>query len=155
MSTRRKILFTDLNQVTEEAESLLASGYSMAGRWTLGQICSHMRTTIQANMDGFPKWMLVVGYPLRPILHWLVLPQFLKGNSPKGIKTAGMFVPPDHLNNAEEVQRLKQCVSQFLDASQPVHAHPGFGKMNKGEFEKFHAAHASHHLGFLTPNTPE
>lgn len=155
MSTRRKLLFTDLNQVIGEAESLLSSGYSMAGRWTLGQICNHMRTTIEANMDGYPKWMLILGYPIRPILHWLVMPQFLKGNSPKGIKTAGMFVPPENLDDAEEVQRLKQCVSRFLSSNQPLHAHPGFGKMSKDGFEKFHAAHSAHHLGFLIPNRPE
>lgn len=151
MTARRKVSLVDLAEVVAETRSLLEIGYSMSGQWTLGQICCHMRTTIQANMDGYPKWMVIVGYPLRPILRWLALPRLLNGGAPQGIKTAGMFVPPANLDDEDEVEKLEQCVSLFLSSKKPLHAHPGFGSMDRVAFEKFHSAHAAHHLGFLVP----
>jgi hypothetical protein len=151
MSERRKLIFTNLDEALLEAKQLLKEGYAMTGKWSLGQICFHMRTTIEANMNGYPKWMTALGYPLRPFLRWLALPRLLSGKSPKGIKTAGMFVPPGHLDDAKEVELLNECVSKFLACSEPMHAHPGFGRMSKEEFVEFHAAHAAHHLSFLSP----
>ena len=115
-------------------------------------MCHHIRTTIEANMSGYPTWMTILGYPLRPFLRWLVLPRLLSGNSPSGIKTAKMFVPPDISDEATEVSALSNCVAEFLDTNSRLHAHPGFGSMTHDEFSRFHAAHGAHHLGFLIPN---
>ena len=149
---RRKLELARLADVTTECESLLKGGYTPQGKWSLAQICCHMRVTIDANVDGYPLWMTVLGYPLRPFLRLWVLPSLLKGKSPKGIKTAGQFVPPNGLDDAEEVQKLIECIRRFEQAREPLHGHPGFGRMSKEKFDAFHAAHAAHHLGFLKPN---
>ena len=135
-----------------ECERLLQTGYSKAGNWSLGQICYHMRVTIDANMHGYPAWMTVIGYSLRPALRMFALPRLLAGKSPKGVPTAGMFVPPNDLNDDREMQLFSQCISQFLASETSMHPHPGFGKMSKREFHQFHAAHAAHHLSFLKAN---
>ena len=148
---RRKLKFENLNDAIEESESLLKTGYTMSGNWTLAQICCHLRLTIERNMTGYPRWMVVLGFPLRPLLRWLVLPKLLAGDSPAGVPTAGIFVPPNEIDDGMEAEQLKKCVAKFLDSDQAMHSHPGFGSMSNEEFSHFHAAHAAHHLGFLQP----
>ena len=149
---RRNLNFEHLDAAVNECRSLLSTGYMKTGEWSLGQICCHMRRTIEANMNGYPNWMTILGYPLRPILRRLALPKLLAGKSPKGIKTAGMFVPPADLNDAEEVEAFAKCVEQFLASNNPLHPHPGFEEMDRDGFNHFHAAHSAHHLSFLIPN---
>ncbi|PQO26563.1 DUF1569 domain-containing protein [Blastopirellula marina] len=152
---RRQLELPRLDDAIAECERLLNSGYTQSGNWTLAQICRHLRLTIESNLEGYPVWMTTLGYPLRPLLRWLMLPKLLSGNSPSGIRTAGMFVPPDDLDDAVEVERLKQSVARFMESTLPLHPHPGFGAMSHEEFNRFHAAHAAHHLSFLQPQTKE
>ncbi|WP_404310745.1 DUF1569 domain-containing protein [Neorhodopirellula lusitana] len=146
--TRRKLNFDSLDEVIQEAQRLLASGYTRNGNWSLGQACRHMRLTIEANMDGYPWWMSITA-PVRPLLRWLVLPKLLRGDSPAGLMTAGMFVPPDDMNDAEEIALLAEAVARFKGYQGRLYPHPGFGRLSHSEFERFHAMHAAHHLGFL------
>lgn len=148
---RRDLIFQSLDQVVAETESLLATGYQKHGNWSLAQICCHLRLTIESNMHGYPRWMVVLGYPLRPILRWFALPKLLRGKSPKGIPTAGMFVPAADLNDQKEVDEFVKCVEIFSQFDKPLSPHPGFGRMSKTEFDQFHAAHGAHHLSFLQP----
>lgn len=154
-SRRRPLQLKGLPDVIAECEQLLRTGYTKSGNWTLAQICRHIRLTIESNMDGYPIWMTVLGYPLRPILRRIALPKLLSGNSPNGIPTAGMFVPPGGLDDSAEVERLKDCVTRFVASSAPLHGHPGFGNMTHDQFNQFHAAHAAHHLSFLHPQMTE
>ncbi len=150
---RRELKFECLDDAIEECERLIQNGYTKSGKWSLAQICCHLRLTIESNMNGYPLWMTLLGYPLRPVLRSFVLPKLLDGNSPNGIKTARMFIPPDDLNDAYEVDRFKTCVSRFGASSDSMHAHPGFGNMTNRQFDLFHASHAAHHLSFLHPET--
>lgn len=146
---RRALIFDQLSDAVDECERLLASGYVKNGNWSLGQICQHMRLTIEANMNGYPTWMSVLGFPIRPLMRRFGLPKLLAGKSPKGLMTAPMFVPPENADDAQEVAAFAKCVTEFLSGEGELHPHPGFGSMSREEFEKFHAAHTAHHLGFL------
>ena len=146
---RRELKLATLTEASGECERLLELGYTKSGNWSLAQICCHLRLTIERNIDGYPKWMTILGYPLRFFLRRLLLPRLLRGNSPTGIRTAGIFVPPDGLDDKEEFELLKKCVERFSKIDLPLHAHPGFGHMSHEEFDRFHAAHAAHHLSFL------
>jgi len=146
---RRKLHFESLNDTVAECERLLNSGYVKSGNWSLGQICQHIRLTMESNMNGYPKWMTILGFPLRPFMKRFGLPSLLAGKSPKGIPTAPMFTPPTNVNDVQEVDAFAQCVEQFLTWKTALHPHPGFGAMSHQEFEHFHAAHMAHHLGFL------
>ena len=147
---RRNINFSNLEEVIAECNSLLAAGYVRHGNWSLGQVCCHLRLTIDANLHGYPKWMTILGYPLRPLLRRFVLPKLLAGNSPSGVPTAGMFVPGGDLKDEQEVEQLKECIDRFLAHNGLLHAHPGFGKMTKGKAINFHSSHAAHHISFLS-----
>lgn len=151
---RRDLLFRNLDDAVADCKMLSESGYVRNGNWSLGQICLHMRLTIDANMDGYPLWMSV-GLPLRPVLRKFLLPRLLRGDSPTGLKTAGMFVPPANANDLTEINAFAECVDRFHSHSGRLYPHPGFGKLSKDEFEQFHAAHTSHHLSFLAPRAQD
>ncbi|QDU89133.1 hypothetical protein Pla175_25200 [Pirellulimonas nuda] len=148
---RRKLIYDSLQEAVLEAETLLSSGYTRSGNWSLAQVCRHLRLTIESNVRGYPGWMTILGYPLRPVLRAFLLPRLLDGRSPSGVRTAKIFVPPDDLVDADEVLRFERCVAEFENSDAQLHSHPGFGAMSKAEFSKFHAAHAGHHLSFLWP----
>lgn len=152
---RRELKLNNLDEALSECRSLLELGYTMHGKWTLAQMCNHIRLTMEANMLGYPRWMSVLGLPLRPFLRRFALPGLMQGRSINGMKTAGMFVPKDDLNDKEELELLEQCVHEFQSSSEPLHPHPGFGNMPREEFNRFHAAHAAHHLSFLSSESTE
>ncbi|TWT50767.1 hypothetical protein Pla22_35100 [Rubripirellula amarantea] len=152
---RRKILLHDLSEVNDEFERLLRMGYVQHGNWSLGQMGQHLRLTIDANVDGYPKWMTIAGFPLRPLLQRLVLPRLLRGDSPAGIRTAPRFVPPEGLDDTAEVLALAQSIERYQLHRERLHPHPGFGRLSPDQFDRFHAAHASHHLSFLGDKTDQ
>jgi hypothetical protein len=145
---RRDVHLVKLNDVLTECQRLHRAGYVSNGKWSLGQICRHIRLTLDANVDGYPWWMSLA-MPIRPLLRWLFLPKLLRGDSPAGIKTASIFVPPGDLNDADEITALAESISRFFDHQGELYPHPGFGRLSPELFETFHAAHASHHLSFL------
>ncbi|MFK7758604.1 MAG: DUF1569 domain-containing protein [Phycisphaerales bacterium] len=146
---RRELILKDLDEAVKECRRLFESGYEAKGNWSLGQICNHIRLTMESNMRGYPKWMSVLGYPLRPVFRKLALPRLLAGRSINGVRTAGTFVPIDGLDDASELQLFEQCVEDFMNSNEELHAHPGFGRMSRDQFNTFHAAHTAHHLSFL------
>jgi len=148
---RRKLKLNTLDDVIAECSRLLENGYHPTGNWSLAQICAHLRLTMEANMQGYPRWMTAVGLPLRPLLRRFALPRLLAGNPIQGLKTAGMFIPADNLDDATELDKLEECALKFIESTEPLHAHPGFGMMSREQFTRFHAAHAEHHLSFLSP----
>lgn len=150
-TSRRELHLETLDAAVDECRSLLRSGYEPTGRWSLGQICQHLRLTIEDNMNGYPTWMTVVGFPLRPILRTFFLPRLLEGRSISGMKTAGRFIPPGKLDDEREVDLFAACARAFDQGEGPLHPHPGFGSMPRDRFRLFHAAHAAHHLAFLVP----
>lgn len=148
---RRELIFDDLDDAVAECRRLLDNGYQQYGAWTLGQMCQHIRLTMEANMRGYPTWMSALGLPLRPALRRFALPRLLAGKSINGVRTAGMFVPPAGLDDASELGAFVACVEEFKAGTGPLHPHPGFGRMTREEFNRFHAGHTAHHLSFLAP----
>ena len=64
-------------------------------------------------MNGYPGWMVLLGLPMRPILRRFVLPRLLEGNSVQGVRTAGMFVQPENLDDSSELEKFENCVTEF------------------------------------------
>lgn len=147
---RRKLQFEKLEQAIAECRRLLDSGYQKTGNWSLANACQHVRLTIESNMQGYPWWMSMAA-PIRPFMRVFMLPKLLRGDSPKGLPTAGMFVPSGESSDREEVEAFAKCVESFLHHQGKLHPHPGFGLLPKDQFEQFHASHMAHHLGFLLP----
>ena len=84
-----------------------------------------------------------------------MLKRLLSGNSPSGIKTAKIFVPPADIDDEEGLSLYLESIERFQDYQGALHTHPGFGRLRHSEFEQFHACHAAHHLSFLHPKTTD
>ena len=149
---RRPLRFTDLDAAIAECRRLRSSGYQQAGQWTLGQICRHLRLTQDPSIEGYPLWMSFF-MPIRPLVRWLLLPKILRGDSPSGIRTSSIFVPPENLDDETELLAFAESVKRFQNHNGPFYPHPGFGRLDKQQLELLHAAHASHHLSFLSVAT--
>ena len=150
MEQPRELHFDDLNAAIDEARSLLRSGYNRGGNWSLGQICRHLVLVQDPSVDGYPKWMSLFAF-LRPVMRRILLPKVLSGDSPRGIRTASMFVPPAELDDAGEVEAFAASVARFYAHVGDYAPHPAFGRLPRQRIEQIHTAHAAHHLRFLRP----
>jgi len=150
---RRALKFDSLDDAVEEARRLLEQGYQPSGNWSLGQACRHLRITQDASIDGYPRWM-AISAPLRPMIRWLLLSRLLQGSSPAGLPTAPQYAPPADVEDEREFLAYAESVTRFMNHEGYLHPHPGFGKLDQTTLERFHAAHAAHHFGFLLPAQP-
>jgi hypothetical protein len=150
MEKLRELTFDDLNAAVEDARRLLRAGYTRHGNWTLGQICRHLTLVQNPSVDGYPKWMSLFAF-LRPVMRRFLLPKVLSGDSPRGIRTASMFVPPADLEDAREVESFATSVARFQAHAGDYAPHPAFGRQSRERIEEIHAFHAAHHLRFLSP----
>ncbi|MCS7471335.1 DUF1569 domain-containing protein [Stieleria sp. ICT_E10.1] len=132
----------------DDAQQLLASGYVRHGNWWLGQICRHLVLVQDPSVDGYPIWMSLFA-PLRPLIRRLLLPKLLSGDSPRGIRTSPIFVPPNNLDDAAEVDAFAASVERFANHSGSSAPHPAFGRLPRERILEIHAAHAAHHLRHL------
>ncbi|TWT39296.1 DUF1569 domain-containing protein [Blastopirellula retiformator] len=148
MPQLRNLQFPNIAAAVDDARQLLAGGYVRHGNWSLGQICRHLVLVQDLSIDGCPAWMSVFA-PLRPLMRWWLLPKLLSGDSPRGIRTAPMFVPPGDLDDAVEVEAFAASVERLLRHPGPYAPHPGFGRLPPEKILEIHAAHASHHLRHL------
>ncbi len=144
----RKLRFVELDDAIAEARHLLESGYRRTGKWSLGQICRHLRLVQDPSVDGYPGWFSLFAF-LRPVMRRFFLSRILQGDSPVGIPTSKNFVPPSGLEDRVEVDRLAQSVSRLTTHEGRFHAHPAFGRLDREKLLQVHAAHAAHHLRFL------
>ncbi|PQO39440.1 hypothetical protein C5Y96_04860 [Blastopirellula marina] len=140
--------FATLEEAVVDARQLLASGYVRHGNWTLGQICWHLRIVQDPSIDGYPWYFSLFAF-LRPIVRRTLMPRVLSGDSPKGIRTAPIFVPANELKDDEEVAAFEKSVERFLKHGGSFYPHPGFGRLDRETLHRIHAAHAAHHLRFL------
>ncbi len=148
MSELRHLEFENLGAAVDDARQLLASGYVRHGNWSLGQICRHLTLVQDPSIDGYPAWMSFFA-PLRPLMRRWLLPKLLGRDSPRGIRTAPMFMPPDSLDDAAEVEAFSASVERLINHSGEFAPHPAFGRMPRDKILAIHAAHAAHHLRFL------
>ncbi len=148
MTNLRTLKFENLQAATSEVQQLLQNGYQQRGNWTLGQICRHLYLVQDPSIDGYPKWMSLFAF-MRPAMRRLLLPRLMSDDSPTGIPTSGIFVPPDDLDDETEVAGFIESIARFHAHEGGFAPHPAFGKLERQELERLHAAHAAHHLRFL------
>lgn len=148
MSELRSLQFETLGAAVDDARQLLASGYVGQGNWSLGQICRHLVLVQDPSIDGYPAWMSLFA-PLRPLMRRWLMPKLLGSDSPRGIRTAPMFVPPDSLDDAAEVEAFSASAERLINHAGEFAPHPAFGRMPRDRILEIHTAHAAHHLRFL------
>jgi len=150
MSNLRDLQFDDLDAALRDAEMLRDTGYHPLGNWTLGQICRHLVLVQNPSIEGYPAWMSMFAF-LRPAMRRWLLPKVMQKNSPRGIRTAPMFVPPAEVDDSAEVDAFRESIERIDAYTGEFAPHPAFGRLPREEILKLHAAHAAHHLRFLVP----
>jgi len=149
MPNLRTLRFADLDSAVDDARALLNFEYDRQGNWSLAQICRHLCLVQDPSIDGYPNWMSLFAF-LRPAMrHWL-LPKLLKGDSPRGIRTASTFMPSTDLDDAAEVEAFAQSVLRLNTYVGEFSSHPAFGRLSRERILEIHTSHAAHHLRFLS-----
>src|SRR4051812_23807270 len=151
MAERRELSFSSLDEVMPEVDRLL-EGHTTTGRWSLGQICSHLSTAMQYTVEGFPEqapWLLrrTVG----PVAKRQVLGS---GVMPEGVKLPEKYLPKPGLDPRAEAEALRASLRYYLAHTGPLQDHPLFGSMSRDEWDRYHAIHCAHHLSFARPHAP-
>lgn len=157
-TTRRKLKFNSLDDALADARRLMESGYTMLGKWDLGQVCGHCADWLRFPADGYPR----AAFPLNALL-WLMKAtlgtsmrrkilrdeQFASGKPtmPETVKPRGS------LNDAAGVAALEAAATRFQQHTGPWHASPLFGEMTRDEHLRLQLIHLAHHLSFLIPHT--
>ncbi len=145
---RRTLSFTCLDEVMPDVQRLLA-GHVAVGRWTLGQICHHLATTIRMSHEGIPEkapWLLrrTAGVLLRRLTFW-------RGWIPEGVSVPAVFLPGSDFDSPRQAESLRVEIDRFRTWPGPFDEHPLLGRMTCTQWERFHCIHCAHHLSFVVP----
>jgi hypothetical protein len=149
MPERRKLKFDAYEEVIQQIEALEGAGHSMAGKWTLGQVCAHLDYYFKGSLDGHAD---MLPWPIRvfigkPMLWWILN----KGTMGAGGPTAPKSVPAGSDDRIESVASAKANLRRLTTAT-ALHPSAFFGELSVERWRKLHLTHAAHHLGFLIPN---
>lgn len=157
-SSRRNLKFNTLDEVVEDAQTLLDRGYEKTGNWDLAQVCGHLTNWVRYPMEGFPKMPLL----LKPVF-WVLKNTMAKklkrqifagdGSMKPGMSTAPASVPPAGSDDATAVANLKAVYHQWQMYHGPLHPSPLFGTLSREELNSGHLNHAALHLSFLLPQS--
>jgi len=141
MVKKRKVRFRDFDEVIREAESLMESGYTEAGEWTLGEVCDHLEKTIKAQCgmpSRLPTFMQIGG-------------AFMAGTfmqATRGRQVPTMWPPKKDISDEDGLKRLKKSIKRFTRASKNT-GFLMFRNKTPKMVKKFHLRHCQHHFEFL------
>jgi hypothetical protein len=148
MPDRRTLEFARLDDVMPEVDRLLA-GYTPAGNWSLGQICSHLAETYRMSVEGFgvqAPWLV------RSTLGRVFKKKVLRERQMKaGIKVPEKFLPKPGMDDRAEAESLRASIAYYLAHPETRALHPFFGRMTGDEWDRLHLIHSAHHLSFAVP----
>jgi len=154
---KRDLKFNDLDEMLDDAQSLLDNGYDRHGNWTLGQIASHVADWSRYAIDGFP----VPPLPIRMLL-WIMKHTVGPGMKRKilaegfsgGMQTSPESVAdPAQMSDAEGVQKLRETMQRLRAHQGELLPSPLFGPMDHAMLVRVTILHAEHHFGYLDPKS--
>jgi hypothetical protein len=149
MTARRPLRFSTLDEVMPEVERLLR-GHTTVGRWSLGQICNHLTSTIVGSIDGFPvhaPWLV------RKTIGAVVKRRLLAtGQMREGVKLPEKFHPQPGLDDRAEAEALRAAIHLYSAHTGDMAFHPMFGVLGRDEWTRLHCIHCAHHLSFARPS---
>lgn len=151
---RRTLKFATLEEVTRDAENLLARGYDRAGNWDLAQVCAHLTEWLRFPIDGFPKVPLLLR-PLFALMRATVGKKMRAKVLASGFDAGGRTMPQTVFTPGADataaVAKFRDTATRFTAHTGTIHPSPLFGAMTKDEALQLQLAHCAHHLSFLVP----
>ena len=157
-TVRVETRFSSLDEVVQRLELLHRNGYTSIGKWNLAQVCEHLRDWMLFMLDGYPKppvWMSPMIWAMRVSVGKSMLRKIIRtGKMSAGGPTMSQTVhPPQGLDDAQSVMRLKEAIARFKVHSGAFHPSPLFGPLSTETGLALQLVHCAHHLGFLSPKS--
>ncbi|MDA8746255.1 DUF1569 domain-containing protein [Rubripirellula amarantea] len=155
-SQKRPLRFESLDDIIQEANQLLHTGYVSRGNWTLGQACFHLAEWTRFPMDGFPRPPFVLrlvfsamkGLGIIKRMEATLLTEGFKAGTPTAPQTV---VPSNEMTDQAGVDQLTEVIHRMKHFDGPLQPSPLFGVMDREVWTKVTLLHAAHHLAFLEP----
>jgi predicted small secreted protein len=147
----RKLRFKNLNDAVKELKVLnKAKDYKIVGKWTYYQILDHCSADIEGSILGYKR---KVPWLFRKFFGPSVLKKILKnGFIPARQRYPAILKKREKANERSALNRILKAIKNFKKYNGPMFDDPFYGCMNKEQYEKLHAYHLAHHLGFVEPN---
>ena len=148
---RRTLRFHDFAQALQDADALLASGYTRAGNWGLAEVADHLCRVIGLSLDGFP---IRYPWPMRIVARWFALPRILRHRVFRMRMTSPQCLMPTAAeDDRTAVERLRAVIDRFGRHTRELQPHPVFGTLSRDEWREVHLWHCEHHFSFLHPRS--
>jgi hypothetical protein len=149
VNDRRKVEYTSLQQVLEDAERLSRGKIKPLGNWSAGQVFQHLAWSFNTSIDGtdaqFPWWLRTMARLMRKRL--------LAGPMPPGFKlpASAQKVVPGPTSTEVGLAALRAAIARQERESTRA-PNPVFGKFTREEWDQLHLKHAALHMSFLVPS---
>ncbi len=153
MSAQKRLLdFHNSTQVVDEISRLRNQPYQKLGKWNLTQICEHLSKTMAGGMDPAAKplpW-IVRKWITEPMVRSWIKNRAMK---PNGMTSPALLPTPNlTLDDPAKIDACLQLVHQ-VEAFQGSLENLPLGKMSLEDWKQLQWIHASHHLGYLIPQS--
>ena len=149
----RRLKFANVSECLAELDRIEAAHrdgtLTTTGKWTPGQIMSHLAAWIEFAYDGFP--LDAPPFFIRWYLKWLLKKMLSKGEMAAGVDIPGVeggTLGQDDMEIGAALDRYRAALSR-MQSEPAIHNSPAFGKVTDEVRIKVNLMHAQLHLGFL------
>lgn len=153
---RRPLDLRSGEEVLAEINRLERDGYRMGGKWSLTQICDHLDTVTVGEMEGLD---IYVPWIIKATIGQFFVNRILRTRRfPTGIFRAPsprQFQPrmPTGPDDPAVIERCRQSTQRAIEFQGPLPPYPLAHRFSLEDWKELMWIHASHHLGFLHPNS--
>ena len=133
-----------------DAEQVALGEYTTVGKWSFGQILTHLAQAMQCSFDGFgfkAPWFA------RTLIAPFVKNSFFTKPLPAGFQlpaTATALLPSADSSVEDGLIALREAIDRY-QTELPTAPHPFLGKLTREEYVCLSLRHAELHMSFVVP----
>ena len=150
---RRKIRYSNFEEMLEDAQRLTAADAETVGNWTKGQIFEHLARAIDFTLDGFDDFR--VPWFTRTVASLFLKKWFMTRGLPAGFRLKNQDAQklvPDAIETSAALHHLQQAVHRLRQTSHRC-PHPVFGSLTQAESDQLQLRHTELHMSFIAEPT--
>jgi hypothetical protein len=151
-ANKRRLEFQTGDEVVADIQRLLSGGYTRTKNWNLTQICEHLTATMVGEMEGLG---FRLPWVLRATAGKLFTNWILRTRKMPGVPTLPSLQPKS-ASDVEDETIIQNCVTAIRQSESftgSLDDYPFVDNLLHDQWRQFMWIHASHHLGFLVPNS--
>jgi hypothetical protein len=151
MQPRRDLHFDTIDDAAAEVERLASVEVKTTGNYSFAQIVEHLARTldvVSGHSSGIsvPLPMRLAARLLRPF----VLSRSMKPGFRLPPKAQEKFWPDEEVSVDDAVGHFRDAFNRYRE-TEPLPAHPFFGRMNRRQHDQLQCRHCELHLSFVHP----